>query len=251
MAGALRQGGTLIGRTVPGARIRIDGREAGIASPAGVFLVGLDRDSPAAVKVTATLPDGRTAERRLTVAPGGFDIQRINGLPPQQVKPQGEALLAKIAAESERKAKGWASRVESDDFAGGFSPPLETYRASGRFGGQRILNGQPMTPHFGADLAAPKGTPILAPAPGRICFAETGLHFEGGLTMIDHGQGLVTAYLHQSRLGVRPGQRVERGEVIGAVGLEGRATGPHLCWRMKWRDRHLDPTLLIGVRAPA
>ena len=185
------------------------------------------------------------------MAPGGFDIQRINGLPPQQVKPEGEALLAKIAAESERKAKGWASRVESDDFAGGFSPPLKTYRVSGRFGGQRILNGQPMTPHFGADLAAPRGTPILAPAPGRICFAETGLHYEGGLTMIDHGQGLVTAYLHQSRLGVRPGQRVERGEVIGAVGMEGRATGPHLCWRMKWRDRHLDPTLLIGVQAPA
>ena len=77
--------------------------------------MGLDRDSPSAVKVTATLPDGRTTERRLTVAPGGFDIQRINGLPPQQVKPQGEALLAKIAAESERKATGWASRVETDD----------------------------------------------------------------------------------------------------------------------------------------
>jgi hypothetical protein len=92
---------------------------------------------------------------------------------------------------------------------------------------------------------------LEAPAPGRVCFAETGLHFEGGLTMIDHGQGLVTAYLHQLKVGVRPGQSVARGQVIGAVGQEGRATGPHLCWRMKWRDRRLDPMLLLGVRAPA
>ena len=221
------------------------------ASATGLFLVGLDRDSPAEIRLEARLPNGRMARRVLRVAPGGFDIQRIDGLPPQQVTPQGEALLARIAAEAERKAKGWASRVESEDFAGGFTPPLKAYRVSGRFGGQRILNGKPMTPHYGADLAAPQGTPILAPAPGRVCFAETGLHYEGGLTMIDHGQGLVTAYLHQSRVSVAAGDRVQRGQVIGAVGKEGRATGPHLCWRMKWRERHLDPTLLLGVVAPA
>ena len=251
LAGQPRQGGTLIGRTLPGAGIAVDGVAVGQASPRGLFVVGLDRDSPAEVVIRVSGDGGRVSEQRLAVAPGDFDIQRIDGLPPQQVKPQGEALLARIAAEAERKARGWASQVQTEDFAAGFTRPLRRFRLSGRFGGQRILNGEPMTPHFGADLAAPAGTPILAPAPGRVCFAETGLHYEGGLTMIDHGQGLVTAYLHQSRIGVRPGQHVGRGEVIGAVGMEGRATGPHLCWRMKWRDRHLDPTLLLGVRAPA
>lgn len=251
LSGQARQGATLIGRTGPGARIAVDGQAVGEASASGLFVVGLDRDCGPQVRISASDAGGRAASTTLSVAPGGFDIQRINGLPPQQVRPQGEALLRRIAAEAERKARGWASRVPTEDFAGGFAPPLSKYRVSGRFGGQRILNGEPMTPHYGADLAAPEGTPILAPAPGRVCFAETGLHYEGGLTMIDHGQGLVTAYLHQSRVGVREGQSVARGQVIGAVGKEGRATGPHLCWRMKWRDRRLDPMLLLGVRAPA
>jgi murein DD-endopeptidase MepM/ murein hydrolase activator NlpD len=251
LAGQARQGGTLIGRTLPGAGISLDGVVMGQASPGGLFIVGLDRDSPAEVVVSASLDGKQINERRVAVAPGDFDIQRIDGLPSQQVRPQGEALLARIAAEAERKARGWASEVTTEDFAGGFTRPLRKFRLSGRFGGQRILNGEPMTPHYGADLAAPEGTPILAPAPGRVCFAETGLHYEGGLTMIDHGQGLVTAYLHQSVLRVREGDAVVRGQVIGAVGREGRATGPHLCWRMKWRDRRLDPMLLLGVRAPA
>jgi murein DD-endopeptidase MepM/ murein hydrolase activator NlpD len=251
LAGKARQGGTLIGRTFPGAAVSLDGVALARASAGGLFVVGLDRDCPEEIVLSVSRNGEPIDERRLAVAPGDFDIQRIDGLPSQQVRPQGEALLARIAAEGERKARGWASEVETEDFAGGFTSPLRKFRLSGRFGGQRILNGEPMTPHFGADLAAPEGTPILAPAPGRVCFAETGLHFEGGLTMIDHGQGLVTAYLHQSALRVREGDAVVRGQVIGAVGREGRATGPHLCWRMKWRDRRLDPMLLLGVRAPA
>ncbi len=69
--------------------------------------------------------------------------------------------------------------------------------------------------------------------------------------MIDHGQGLLSMYLHLSRVDVSAGQRVQRGEQIGLVGMEGRATGPHLCWRMSWRGRHLDPTMLVGASAPA
>jgi murein DD-endopeptidase MepM/ murein hydrolase activator NlpD len=71
------------------------------------------------------------------------------------------------------------------------------------------------------------------------------LHFEGGLVLIDHGQGLITACLHQSRIDVSAGQELGRGDPIGRVGMTGRATGPHLCWRMKWRDRNLDPSLLV------
>ena len=82
-------------------------------------------------------------------------------------------------------------------------------------------------------------------------FAETGLHYEGGLIMIDHGQGLISCYLHLSQVDVRRGQAVRQGEPIGAVGKEGRATGPHLCWRLKWRGRNLDPMLLVGASAPA
>jgi murein DD-endopeptidase MepM/ murein hydrolase activator NlpD len=79
-----------------------------------------------------------------------------------------------------------------------------------------------------------------------VTLAEPNLHFEGGLVLIDHGQGLIAAFLHMSRLDVRAGQDVARGAVIGAVGASGRATGPHLCWRLKWRRRNLDPSLWLG-----
>ena len=187
----------------------------------------------------------------MQVAPTAYDIQKIDGLPQDTVTPSDPALLARIHAEAQRKAMGFASRADTDDFKTGFSMPLQSYRQSARFGGQRIMNGTPMRPHYGADLAAPVGTLVMAPADAIVAFAETGLHYEGGLILLDHGQGLITDYLHLSRIDVKPGQRVVRGQIIGAVGKEGRATGPHLCWRMKWRDRNLDPMLFVGARAPA
>ena len=132
----------------------------------------------------------------------------------------------------------------------GFTLPVEGARLSARFGGQRILNGEPKRPHYGADLAAPIGTPVRAPAPGQVCFAETNMHFDGSLVLIDHGQGLISCYLHLSRVDAVVGQTVARGDLIGAVGMEGRATGPHLCWRLKWRGRNLDPMLMVGAKAP-
>lgn len=108
----------------------------------------------------------------------------------------------------------------------------------------------PRPPHYGIDLAAPRGTPVYAPAGGVVLLAENGMLFEGGLIMIDHGQGLVAAYLHLSSVDVLRGQSVTRGERIGAVGATGRATGPHLCWRLKWRGRNMNPMLLVGAQTP-
>jgi murein DD-endopeptidase MepM/ murein hydrolase activator NlpD len=214
------------------------------ASRAGRFFIGFDRDA-SSTALLAVSRNGETLEHRIAVSPGDFDIQRIDGLPTDQVSPQDPALLARIGEEAKRKAVGFSSLDDDDGFHYGFLPPLPAWRLSGRFGGQRILNGQPNRPHYGADLAAPVGTPVHAPAPGLVSFAETGLHFEGGLILIDHGQGVVSAYLHLSRIDVRAGEHVRPGRVIGAVGQEGRATGPHLCWRLKWRGRNLDPMLLL------
>ncbi|MDP2012119.1 MAG: M23 family metallopeptidase [Phenylobacterium sp.] len=239
-----------MGRTRPRARVFVNGVDEGLASEAGYFIVGFDRDAEPQAIIRVVNGDGE-ASHMAQIAPGDFDIQRIGGLANNQVNPTGEALLARIRAEAGRKAQGFASRADLDGFKTGFIAPLAKYRISGRFGGQRILNGEPRTPHYGADLAAPTGASIRAPAAGVVAFAETGMHFEGGLTMIDHGQGLISLYLHQSRVDVRRGEMVSQGQVIGAVGKEGRATGPHLCWRMKWRGRNLDPTLMVGARTPA
>ncbi len=243
------QGGFALGRTEPRATVLLDGAPVTQASQAGYFVIGFDRDAPPSALLAVVTPDGRS-EHALAIAPGDFDIQRIDGLPADQVSPSDPALLARIRAEAARKAVGFASQADSDDFRTGFVMPLQGWRVTGRFGGQRVLNGEARRPHYGADLAAPVGTPVTAPAGGLVSFAEPGLHFEGGLVLLDHGQGLVSAYLHLSQVDARAGQRVVRGERLGAVGMEGRATGPHLCWRMSWRQRHLDPTLMVGVRAP-
>jgi murein DD-endopeptidase MepM/ murein hydrolase activator NlpD len=240
------QGGLVVGRTAPRATVLLNGAPVTQASAAGWFVIGFDRDAPPPALVTVETADG-SASHQATIAPGTFDIQRIDGLANNQVSPDDPALLARIAAEGARKSVGFASRVDGDFFRTGFIWPVQATRRSSSFGGQRILNGEPKRPHYGVDLAAPVGTPVVAPAAGVVSFAETGLHFEGGLILIDHGQGLITAYLHLSRIDVAAGQAVVQGQRIGAVGKEGRATGPHLCWRMKWRDQNLDPSLMVGL----
>jgi murein DD-endopeptidase MepM/ murein hydrolase activator NlpD len=246
LSGKFVQGGWAIGRTAPRAIIAIDGQAMTTASTGGWFVLGFDRDAPSASKLTVSTADG-SATHEATVAAGDFDVQRIDGLPPEQVSPTDPILLQRLVAENVRKAAGFSSQADIEGFRDGFILPVVGARRSARFGGQRILNGEPKRPHFGVDLATPVGTPVRAPASGIVSFAETGLHFEGGLVLIDHGQGLVTAYLHLSKTLVSAGTYVRQGQLFAETGKEGRATGPHLCWRMKWRGRNLDPSLLVGA----
>ena len=244
LRGRAVQGGHMIGRTWPHALIFVDGEALTTASTDGWFIVGFDRDGPLTTRITARSGAQETTAE-LTLAQGQFPSHSINGLPQSTVTPDDPALIERIRAEAQVKADGYASRLDADFFRDGFSPPLETMQVTSAWGSQRILNGTPARPHYGVDLAAPTGAPITAPAAGRVTLAEPDFHYEGGLVFIDHGQGLITAYLHQSRLEVAAGQDVYRGQLIGRVGARGRATGPHLCWRMKWRDRNLDPSLLL------
>ena len=251
--GRFVQGGFAMGRAAPRAMVFVDGEALTTASGSGLFVVGFDRDAPPSVQIEVRAGNGagaRVARRTLNIARGTFPSTRINGLPQSTVEPSDPALLARIQQEIALKTEGFASRADADDFRSGFTWPLDAYRVTSLWGSQRVLNGTPARPHYGIDLAAPAGSPIRAPADGMVTFARPAMHFEGGLTLIDHGQGLITAYLHQSRIDVLPTQRVTRGDVIGRVGMTGRATGPHLCWRMKWRDRNCDPSLMVGQSAP-
>jgi murein DD-endopeptidase MepM/ murein hydrolase activator NlpD len=94
------------------------------------------------------------------------------------------------------------------------------------------------------DVAVPTGTPVHAPAAGVVTLAEPDLFFSGGTVILDHGYGLSSSFLHMSAVDVAPGDEVQRGDLLGAVGATGRATGPHLDWRMSWRSERIDPQLL-------
>ncbi|HPG27376.1 MAG TPA: M23 family metallopeptidase [Myxococcota bacterium] len=247
--GRFAQGGMAVCLAEPDARITIGEAETR-ADETGEFVLGFDRDAPAEESIRLVVPDGRVFTGRLPITPRRFDVSRIDGLPPSQVDQFTKEQLARIEASTARKERGDRSRAALHAFRDRFARPLAARRTS-PFGAQRILNGVPARPHYGVDLAAPVGTPIVAPADGVVALADSDLYFEGAMIVLDHGQGFLSKYLHVSRIDVEAGSRVRRGQTIGAVGSRGRSTGPHLCWRLKWRDRNLDPELWLADGAGA
>ncbi len=243
LSGSQTQGGLMQGHTVPGARVRFTGRQVRVSED-GVFLIGFGRDEADSAILEVVLPDGRSERRVLDVAPRDYRIQRIDGLPPSQVTPS-EADLERIRAEAALTREARARDEPHTDFLGGFIWPA-TGRVSGVYGSQRILNGEPRRPHFGVDVAAPVGTPVVAPADGLVTLTHPDMYFSGGTLIVDHGLGLSSTFIHLSRILVEEGQWVRQGEAIAEIGATGRATGPHLDWRMNLFGRRLDPQLLAG-----
>jgi murein DD-endopeptidase MepM/ murein hydrolase activator NlpD len=241
--GHFTQGGLILGLAAPGSTVMLDGRPVRV-SKAGRFVLGFSRDAPPEAALVIIAPDRAVERRRLAIAPRAYDIQRIDGLPRKMVTPPA-AVLARI-----RRENAEIKRVRQRDtaetlFESGFVWPARG-RISGVYGSRRILNGTPRRPHYGIDVAAPVGTPVAAPAAGIVVLAEPDLYYTGGTIILDHGHGLTSAFLHMAKVTVTVGDRLRQGDPMGTIGATGRATGPHLDWRMNWFDRRLDPGLLMG-----
>jgi len=236
------QGALVFGKVPAGSVVRRGGRILR-ATPYGTVVFGIGRDENGPVQVDVQRSDGSSESISIAVTARDWPIERIDGVPPATVNPP-PAIAARIERE---QAMVVAARERDDDrtdFTRSFIWPVQG-RVSGRFGNQRIYNGSPKSPHSGMDIAAPQGTPVRAPAGGIVTFANADLYLTGGTVLLDHGHGVSSNFLHLSRIDVQVGDRVEQGQVIGAVGATGRATGPHLHWGMNWFDVRIDPLLVL------
>lgn len=242
LRGNFQQGSIIVGQTDPGAEVRF-GETLLPVSPEGYFVFGLNRDFQSPAQLTLTLGE-EVLSREIEVAAREYNIQYVEGVPQETVTPPPE-VLDRIRREGEIKRAARGEVTNRSDFANEFIWPL-TGPISGTYGSQRVYNGTPGNPHLGIDVARPAGTPIVAPAAGTVVLAEPDMYFEGGLIFLDHGHGMIDVFMHLSEVQVVVGQEVSQGEVIGLVGAGGRATGPHLDWRMYVMGERVDPSNLVG-----
>lgn len=242
----IAQGDLVIGRAAPGSRVAYGERSLRVDEQ-GRFVFGVGRDETGPVRLVVVGPDGAMETLQRKVEPRDWPVERVDGVPQATVSPPPE-IAERIAREQARVAAARERDDARSDFAAGFRWPV-TGRVSGVYGSQRIYNGEPRSPHSGLDVAARAGTPLRAPAPGVVTFADPGLYLTGGTVLVDHGHGVSSNFLHLSRIDVAVGDRVEAGQVIGAVGATGRATGPHMHWGMNWFGVRVDPQRLVDPAA--
>jgi murein DD-endopeptidase MepM/ murein hydrolase activator NlpD len=187
--------------------------------------------------------------KKITVAPGNYPrIKSALSVDAKFTAPTPEQ--QKQIEEGQEVKKDYLSRVTPDrEWTGSFAEPAEA-GISDVFGSERIFNnGKTTSPHLGLDFRVPSGTPVQAMNDGTVLLARP-LYFEGNFVVIDHGQGLLTLYLHLSEFKVKEGEQVKRGQVIGLSGGTGRATGPHLHVAVRWQGTYLDPAGLVKLRLP-
>jgi murein DD-endopeptidase MepM/ murein hydrolase activator NlpD len=217
----------------------------------GLIVFGVGRDSKSkielVIKTKSKNAEKPSAESVVNIAikKRQWKIERVDGLPPSKISPKSKKVLERIAKEAKLVRNARAKNSVAQFFNMPFIKPAEG-RISGVYGSQRVLNGEPKRPHFGLDIANKTGTNVIAPASGTVSLVHKDMFYSGGTLIIDHGFGISSTYIHLSAINVKPGQTIKQGELIGKIGATGRATGPHLDWRLNWFNTRLDPQLLIN-----
>ncbi|EKE87049.1 M23 family metallopeptidase [Idiomarina xiamenensis] len=246
--GELTQGALLIGEAPAGSQVTLNGEKLSQTAD-GEFVFGFGRDAKLQHKLVVVTATGERIEKVLQLTPREYQIDRVEGVPQETVTPDPE----QVARAKKDAEQVWLARQQHstrDDFLTPVIAPAHG-RISGVYGSQRYFNGEPRRPHYGQDIAAPVGAAVVAPWPGKVVLAVPDMFYSGGTLIIEHGYGVTTTYLHLSHILVKVGERVEQGDDIAEVGATGRATGPHLDWRVNWGQERLDPALLPSLYQPS
>ena len=209
-------------------------------------VVGIDLDiKPGRYDVSIAAGPAETDRliHLLTVRPKTFRTRRLT-VDPAFVNPPPET-TARIKDDAERLSRVWASSSPTPLWSGPFLRPVPQ-AANSAFGSRSVFNGEPRSPHGGADFPSPPGTPVKSPGGGRVALAGD-LYFTGNTVVIDHGGGLFSLFAHLRAITVRESESVMAGVVVGEVGATGRVTGPHLHWTVRLNDARVDPISLLAV----
>ncbi|MCB1858596.1 MAG: M23 family metallopeptidase [Gammaproteobacteria bacterium] len=242
LTGQWVQGGLILGKTLPGTRVVLDGTPVRV-SDQGDFLLGFGRDHPQKSQLELSYQNGIKELRQLEIKKREYQIQRIDGLPKRKVAPE-PIDYDRIRRDSAAARQARSRDDPRTDFISGWMWPVKG-PISGVYGSQRVLNGEPRRPHYGVDIAVPVGTPVKAPADGIVTLAHPDMFFSGATLIIDHGHRLSSSFLHLDKILVKSGDRVRKGDIIAEVGKSGRVTGAHLDWRMNLANARIDPQLLV------
>jgi hypothetical protein len=223
--------------TEAGVPVLVTGTPSGWTAVVGIPLSA----QPGEAGVQARHADGSVQSVRYRIEPHAYAEQRLQVRPGQVTLSAAD--LARHQRERAHQVEVIGTHTEPPPARLAMAQPVPG-RRSGSFGLRRIYNGQPRAPHAGMDIAAAAGTPVVAPAAGRVI--DTGDYFFNGLTVwLDHGGGLLSMMCHLSEIGVRQGDLLRTGDAVGAVGATGRATGPHLHWSVALNRALIDPELLL------
>ena len=241
LEGDFIQGGLVKGKTDNNISLKFKKRLLR-KTPKGLFVIGFGRDHPQTANLSLKI-NQKWINKNINIKKRVYKTQIINGLEKKMVTPP-KSFYDRIIREN--KVIKEIRNLDSDiDFIfQKLNWPAKGI-ISGVFGSQRILNGKPKRPHYGIDIAAKKGTSVIAPIESIVRMAEKDLYYTGGTIMLDHGHGVTSVYSHLSLINVNVGDKVKKGQKIGEIGSTGRSTGPHLDWRINWFLERLDPALLV------
>lgn len=245
LSGDVTQGGYLLGKTAPVNKVSLNGEPISL-NKQGNFVFGFSRDDINTHTLLVTSPTGETKEQKFTPSKREYNIQRIEGIAKKIMQPNPTA-VARSKKDSAQVKEARSKFHDLSAFSTGFIAPIEG-TITGVYGSQRFYNGKPKSPHYGLDYAGKTGDPVKAPADGVVTLFVPDMFYSGGTMIIDHGYGITSSFLHLSKSYVKVGDNVKQGDVVAAVGSSGRATGPHLDWRINWYQTRLDPALVLKTK---
>lgn len=245
LSGEMKQGGLMVGKTSPSSSVTLNGKTIAVSAN-GDYAFGFSRDDKQSYELVITSVNGDRVTKTLKPQSREYNIQRIEGIKKSIMQPNPKS-VARAKQDSKQVKAARKISSELDFFARGFIAPIKG-TITGVYGSQRVYNGVPKNPHFGLDYAGKTGDPVKAPASGTVLLWVPDMFYSGGTMIIDHGQGVSSTFLHLSDSYVKQGDQVQQGQVVAAVGKSGRATGPHLDWRINWFSVKIDPALVLKLQ---